>query len=180
MFASEAPPPLSAIDTEAFSVMRPRSTSIATSHLSLKPSDPAEPSLHMMDAVLTIPSDPIQVDIPIREISDDDPQANTQRHLSFDDLPVEVHECVLDWLFGVRNSTSSNSTPGQSSAVRGWSSVLRHPRRKALSDLALVSSNWRPLVQERLFRHSKPPSPHPLVMNIDFMLASASQNQGHP
>ncbi len=97
-----------------------------------------------------IPSEAVQIDIPIREVTEE-----TKPPLRFDNLPVEVHEAVLDHIFGIRASTTSTSAPGKSSAVRGWSSILRHPRRKALSDLALVSSTWRPLVQERLFRHSK-------------------------
>ena len=70
------------------------------------------------------------------------------------DLPEEIQEFILDHLFGIKGSTASTSTPGKSSAVRGWSSILRHPRRKVLTDLALVSRLWRPLVQERLYRHS--------------------------
>jgi hypothetical protein len=150
MLTSEIQPPLDPAETQTFSIMKARSNSISTSHLSLKPIE-FNDELKAMDEVLqNIPAEAAQIDIPIREIADD-----AKPKLNFEDLPVEVHECILDHIFGIRASTSSTSNPGKSSAVRGWSSILRHPRRKALSDFALVSETWRPLVQERLFRHSK-------------------------
>ncbi|OJD14065.1 hypothetical protein AJ78_05542 [Emergomyces pasteurianus Ep9510] len=72
----------------------------------------------------------------------------------FENLPIEIHEAILDHLFGVRGSTLSSLSPAKSSP-NSWSKALRHPRRKALSNLALVSSLWRPLVQERIYRHSQ-------------------------
>jgi len=69
--------------------------------------------------------------------------------MSLNDLPAEIHECVLDHLFGFRVSTTSKS-----SIVR-WGTALRHSRRKELSELALVSPVWRGLIQERLYRHIK-------------------------
>lgn len=69
--------------------------------------------------------------------------------LSLNDLPAEIHECILDHLFGFRVSTTSKS-----SVVR-WGTALRHSRRKELSELALVSPVWRGLIQERLYRHIK-------------------------
>lgn len=77
-----------------------------------------------------------------------------RRRTGFLDLPVEIHEAILDHLFGVRASTSSSAARG-SQATRGWSTVLRHPRRKQLSNLALVVPLWCQLVQERLYRHRK-------------------------
>ncbi|EAW10991.1 uncharacterized protein ACLA_066270 [Aspergillus clavatus NRRL 1] len=71
----------------------------------------------------------------------------------FDDLPVEVHDAILDHLFGERVSTLTMGVPGKS--ARNWSRCLRHPRRKALSDLALISPVWRVLVQDRIYRHIK-------------------------
>lgn len=88
----------------------------------------------------------------IENLPSDTPQARLQ----LSELPVEIHEAILDHLFGVRASTSSSMSNG-SQATRGWSNVLRHPRRKQLSNLALVSPLWRRLVQERLYRHSKSP-----------------------
>jgi hypothetical protein len=69
------------------------------------------------------------------------------------DLPTEIHEGILDCLFGVRSSASSQSQ--DSRALRGWSTALRHPRRRELANLALVHGIWRHLIQERLYRHSK-------------------------
>lgn len=69
--------------------------------------------------------------------------------MSLNDLPAEIHECILDHLFGFRVSTASKS-----SIVR-WGTALRHSRRKELSELALVSPVWRGLIQERLYRHIK-------------------------
>lgn len=71
-----------------------------------------------------------------------------------EDLPVEVQQNILDMLIGNLSSTSPSSTNG-SQGMRNWSNVMRHPRRKQLSDLALVSGAWRRMVQERLYRHSR-------------------------
>jgi hypothetical protein len=73
-------------------------------------------------------------------------------------LPVEIHECILDHLFGVRLSASATkrtSGPGGSKALRGWSTALRHSRRRDVWELALVTEKWRQLIQERLYRHIK-------------------------
>lgn len=72
----------------------------------------------------------------------------------FDDLPIEIHEAILDHLFGERASTFTTASPGKAFA-RNWAKALRHPRRKVLSNLALISSVWRPLVQDRIYRHSQ-------------------------
>jgi hypothetical protein len=70
--------------------------------------------------------------------------------LTFSRLPTEIHELILDHLFGIRASTANTT-----SSSRGWSTILRHSRRRQLSDVALISRIYRELVQERLFRHSK-------------------------
>ncbi|KAI4227549.1 MAG: hypothetical protein L6R36_002315 [Xanthoria steineri] len=69
-------------------------------------------------------------------------------------LPVEVQEGVIDHLAGhlIGITPASALTP---SGSRNWSTAMRHPRRKQLSDLALVSKTWRALIQERLYRHIK-------------------------
>ena len=74
-------------------------------------------------------------------------QANAGTSLC--DLPAEIHECILDHVFGFRVS------PASKSSVTRWGTALRHPRRKELSELSLVSRAWRVLIQERLFRHIK-------------------------
>lgn len=77
-----------------------------------------------------------------------------RRSIHFVDLPNEIHESILDYLFGARGSTLASITPATSTAS-SWSKALRHPRRKILSDLALVTRTWRRLVQERIYRHSE-------------------------
>ncbi|TVY87959.1 hypothetical protein LAWI1_G006636 [Lachnellula willkommii] len=75
---------------------------------------------------------------------------------TFRQLPGEIHECILDHIFGVRASTSSkNSTAGGSKALRRWGTALRHSRRREVAQLSLVTSKWRELIQERLYRHLK-------------------------
>jgi hypothetical protein len=76
-----------------------------------------------------------------------------QSGVRFHDLPAEVHEAILDHLFGERVSALTMGAPGKS--ARNWSRCLRHPRRKVLSDLALISPVWRVLVQDRIYRHSQ-------------------------
>jgi hypothetical protein len=70
--------------------------------------------------------------------------------MTFSRLPTEIHELVLDYLFGVRASTANTT-----SSSRGWSTALRHSRRRQLSDVALISRSYRELVQGRLFKHSE-------------------------
>ncbi|KAG5296521.1 hypothetical protein I7I50_09722 [Histoplasma capsulatum G186AR] len=80
------------------------------------------------------------------------PNSTHPHRILFGNLPIEIHEAILDHLFGVRGSTLASLSPSKS-RPNSWSKALRHPRRKALSNLALVSSQWRPLVQERIYRH---------------------------
>jgi hypothetical protein len=71
-----------------------------------------------------------------------------------DDLPLEILEGVFGHVVGHLGSTSSD--PSNSlHTVRNWNAVMRHPRRKKVADLALVSSTWRKLIQERVYRHSE-------------------------
>ncbi len=74
---------------------------------------------------------------------------------ALNDLPTEIHEQILDHLFGVRSAASSRTTAGKSKALRGWGTALRHSRRREVSELALVSNKWRELIQDRLYRHLK-------------------------
>ncbi|KAK7894035.1 hypothetical protein LTR67_006736 [Exophiala xenobiotica] len=80
-------------------------------------------------------------------------QENTERpQLSLHDLPLEVQGKILDFIFGDMHSVYAGSTSLRGKNV---SSLMRHPRRKAVSDFALVSPTWRDLVQERIYRHIK-------------------------
>jgi hypothetical protein len=82
------------------------------------------------------------------------PQLDTASPLC--NLPIEIHECILDHLFGARLSTSSRISPADvSRSLRSWNTKLRHCRRREVSDLALVSKKWRELIQDRLYRHIK-------------------------
>lgn len=84
---------------------------------------------------------------------------NTMAHASratpFDELPTEVHEAILDHLFGYCISPTSSSAMRISSLAKSWSGAQRHCRRRELADLALVNQVWRVLVQQRLYRHVK-------------------------
>ncbi|KAI0105785.1 hypothetical protein F4814DRAFT_452163 [Daldinia grandis] len=76
--------------------------------------------------------------------------------LTLAQLPAEIHECILDHIFGYRVSTTSPSSLNiPSMNARSWSTALRHSRRKELSSLALVCPLWRDLIQQRLYRHIK-------------------------
>lgn len=77
------------------------------------------------------------------------PESSQSVGVNLNHLPAEIHECILDHLFGFRVSPSSKS-----SIVR-WGTALRHSRRRELSELSLVSGVWRVLIQERLYRHIK-------------------------
>ncbi|KAK4866766.1 hypothetical protein LT330_007929 [Penicillium expansum] len=78
--------------------------------------------------------------------------APTQSGIQFVNLPVEIHEIILDHIFGKRASAGDHTAYGKSSA-QNWSKALHHPRRKALSNLALTCRVWTRLVQSRIYRH---------------------------
>lgn len=71
-----------------------------------------------------------------------------------DDLPLEILEGIIGHVVGHLGSTISDSSDSLHT-MRNWNAVMRHPRRKKVADLALVSSNWRKLIQERVYRHSE-------------------------
>jgi hypothetical protein len=103
------------------------------------------PSENMMDVDQSAVILPIAVMEPSQATTD----------INFNILPAEIHECILDHLFGYRVSATSKSSLGMHSVTKSWGTALRHSRRKELSELALVSSVWRVLIQERLYRHIK-------------------------
>ena len=70
------------------------------------------------------------------------------------ELPEEIQQSILDILMGTLGSISSSAV-NTTHAMRNWSSAMRHPRCRQLSDLALVSEIWRRMIQERLYRHIK-------------------------
>lgn len=70
--------------------------------------------------------------------------------IQFVHLPVEIHEVILDHIFGKKLPANSGGFPAEN-----WSKALRHPRRKSLSNLALTCRLWNELVQSRIYRHSE-------------------------
>ncbi|KAK2805217.1 hypothetical protein FQN51_000740 [Onygenales sp. PD_10] len=112
--------------------------------------EPDHPDKPPPSQQLSLPLQPLSFELEMSET--ETPDSLPQDRTAFQHLPVEIHEAILDHLFGVRGSTLASISPTRSSAT-SWSKALRHPRRKALSDLALVSALWRPLVQERIYRH---------------------------
>ena len=96
------------------------------------------------------------------DVSPSSPVASTLCHVpdkkpvaSLDTLPTEIHECIIDHLFGYRISPSSLSSRRMYKVTTSISTMLRHSRRKELSQLAFINMLYRSLVQERLFRHVK-------------------------
>ncbi|KAJ5951616.1 uncharacterized protein N7479_010029 [Penicillium vulpinum] len=75
--------------------------------------------------------------------------APIQSEIHFVNLPVEIHEIILDQLFGERASAGNHTAYG----AQHWTKALHHPRRKALSNLALICRVWTGLVQSRIYRH---------------------------
>lgn len=73
-------------------------------------------------------------------------------HIS--ELPPEILEGIFGHVVGHLGSTSSHPSGSQQN-VRNWNAIMRHPRRKKVADLALVSETWRRLIQERVYRHIK-------------------------
>lgn len=71
------------------------------------------------------------------------------RHASIRDLPDELKNRILDYIFGDMRPVNAASTS------TGLSHRMRHPRRKAVSELALISPEMRVMVQERVYRHIK-------------------------
>ncbi|KAJ5355590.1 hypothetical protein N7517_010199 [Penicillium concentricum] len=78
--------------------------------------------------------------------------APAQSGIKFVNLPVEIHEIILDQIFGKRASAGNHAAYGKSSTQK-WTKALHHPRRKALSNLALTCRVWTGLVQSRIYRH---------------------------
>lgn len=63
--------------------------------------------------------------------------------------------------------------------ARDWSKLMRHPRRRQISDLALVTRCFRILVQQRIYRHSKSTkeASHPEVLIVQSKYKSREQKQ---
>jgi len=83
-----------------------------------------------------------------------DPIPSKPKPTRLQDLPEEIQQGILDSLMGNLSSTSSSAVV-RSQGMRDWSTAMRHPRGRQLSDLALVSKEWRRMIQERLYRHGR-------------------------
>ncbi len=70
------------------------------------------------------------------------------------DLPPEIQDGIIGYVYGALQSTTSDG-PRVGNGARDWSKLMRHPRRRQISDLALVTRCFRILVQQRVYRHSK-------------------------
>ncbi|KAI9172263.1 hypothetical protein HJFPF1_01760 [Paramyrothecium foliicola] len=93
----------------------------------------------------------------------DDSTTDFRPATDFKELPIEVHEAILDHLFGYRVSATSGSSMRVFCVTRSWGTALRHSRRRELTELSLVSQTWRSLIQQRLYRHVK------LKAAVDFL-----------
>lgn len=83
------------------------------------------------------------------------PTSNDQApRKAFDKLPVEILELILDLLFGDMRAVFPNSRTTGTKTLSKWEKELRLPRRKELTNLALVNSAWTGRVQRRIYRHS--------------------------
>ncbi|CAL5869174.1 uncharacterized protein PFLUO_LOCUS3402 [Penicillium psychrofluorescens] len=132
-------PPLAA---PAQKTLRSTSTRIPL-HDNLYPAD----SSHSTPASALSYSSPVPHDISTFSC----PRNSSREETEFANLPIEIHEAIIDHLFGERASAAKASK----SSLQNWEKALRHPRRKALSNLSLISRVWTPLVQSRIYRHIK-------------------------
>ncbi|PKS09917.1 hypothetical protein jhhlp_004540 [Lomentospora prolificans] len=100
-----------------------------------------------------------------------EPLSHTPADVSLDGLPTEIHEAILDHLFGFRVSPQSKSSVDLACVTKPWGTLHRYSRRKEISQLALVSQVWRPLIQSRLYRHIKIQGSHEsLVRAANFFM----------
>jgi hypothetical protein len=88
-------------------------------------------------------------------VSENEEMKDVVPSTNLESLPTEIHEAILDHIFGYRVSATSVSLMKMAHVAGKWGVALRHARRRELSNLALVSTRWRGLVQQRLYRHIK-------------------------
>ena len=103
------------------------------------------------DPVVDAPMVPVHAD-EVPDLRGETAPRPSRPEIQFENLPIEIHEAVLDYLFGERTSAYTAAGPGKST-TRTWNKSLRHPRRKVLSNLSLICPVWRWLVQSRIYRH---------------------------
>ncbi|KAL8959553.1 MAG: hypothetical protein Q9193_003607 [Seirophora villosa] len=76
------------------------------------------------------------------------------RPVHFGELPTEVLDRIVSYLAGPLMGPTSKSSCGPR-GPRNAGTAMWHPRRKQLSNLALVSIVFRDLMQQRIYRHVK-------------------------
>lgn len=161
--SSSSPPMLTTIPPRPVSVNSLARTPLSSSLSYQKTGRSTSAEIQIHDDSAAPTSAPASADCqsPVdTEMNDNDTHTRLEEYPSyrseacFDNLPIEIHEAILDCLFGERAPASATVTHGKS-AARSWTKALRHPRRKVLSNLSLISRIWRPLVQARIYRHSK-------------------------
>ncbi|KAL9049378.1 MAG: hypothetical protein Q9206_005560 [Seirophora lacunosa] len=76
------------------------------------------------------------------------------RPVHFGELPIEVLDRIVSYLAGPLMGLTSKSSCGPR-GPRNTGQAMWHPRRKQLSDLALVSVLFKDLMQQRIYRHVK-------------------------
>lgn len=142
---------LSSVDIQPDDVSSSTTASINSAQAPLHTITLSVPSTDDLQSSLLPPS-PRSTEVEMDDAATTDDTYNLPTH--FNDLPPEIHETILDHILGVRGSTLASITSA-TVTTSSWSKALRHPRRKALSDLALVSRAYRALVQGRIYRHSE-------------------------
>ncbi|KAL1900428.1 hypothetical protein Cpir12675_000894 [Ceratocystis pirilliformis] len=84
-----------------------------------------------------------------------DGESSSVETCGFSRLPVEIHEEILDYVFGSQPAAQPCLAGGFNSIAASWNISTRRFTRRDISDLALVSRVWRDLVQSRIYRHIK-------------------------
>jgi len=123
-----------------------------------RPSSTPFPNSEPRDSICCLPSSGYDTDM-LQDVEavpapvlDPQPVSMTT---NLNQLPNEIHEQILDHLFGFRVSATSKSSVAMACVTKSIGTMLRHSRRREVSRLALVSKNWRELIQARLYRHVK-------------------------
>lgn len=78
----------------------------------------------------------------------------TERKVTFSNLPLETHSKICDKIFGELRPIRPDETTG-TEPISEWEKGLRHPRTKKFADLALLSDTWKIMVQSRIYRSRK-------------------------
>ncbi|RJE23751.1 hypothetical protein PHISCL_03891 [Aspergillus sclerotialis] len=86
------------------------------------------------------------------EMIDAPPLAVTEPSARFEDLPVELHEMILEIIMD-SFMTAIKTKEGGKNARESWALARRYIGSTYFSNLALISRLWRHLVQSRLYRH---------------------------